>query len=183
MSAPASTAERMMPSAVPCPAVASAPVLQWVMTVPAPLSRSAPRAPMRRLTASSSRWMATASAIRASLAAATSACPSAARRILSTAHRKLTAVGRAAARSSHTPDTPAAKSAISEQSIPLAPSATPYAAATPIAGAPLTRISRMALATARWSHSSRWTSRPGSWVWSRSLRLPPTHSMAFMPAL
>ena len=57
---PAPTAARITPSAVPYPAVARAPALQWVITEP-DLSSFAPCVPIRRLTAMSSSTIATAS--------------------------------------------------------------------------------------------------------------------------
>ena len=49
-----SLAERITPSAVPNPAVASAPVLQWVMTRARSGIRLAPRLPIARFAARSS---------------------------------------------------------------------------------------------------------------------------------
>ena len=51
---PASTAPRMTPSAVPYPAVASAPALQWVRIVASCGTTAAPNAPIARQLATSS---------------------------------------------------------------------------------------------------------------------------------
>ena len=60
-SLPRSCAARMTPSAVPYPAVASAPALQWVRTRPPSGTSAAPWAPMARLAATSSSRIAWAS--------------------------------------------------------------------------------------------------------------------------
>ncbi len=91
---PWATPARITPNAVPKPAVASEPVLQWVSTPLPGAIRAAPRSPMCRLAARSSSAIAcasSASTCRQSLPAAASA-----RRMRASAHARLTAVGRAA---------------------------------------------------------------------------------------
>ncbi len=96
---PASTAPRMTPSAVPYPAVASAPALQWVITVSPSSISAAPWRPMARLVSMSSRWMRRASDSHSETSVAKGACPAVFHtlRMRSTAQRRFTAVGRAAA--------------------------------------------------------------------------------------
>ncbi len=101
---PDSTAARMTPSAVPYPAVASAPALQCVrMRAPSGTS-AAPCAPMARQLATSSSWMSLASASSRALISSADApafTPAAKARFMrSIAQKRLTAVGRVAAISS-----------------------------------------------------------------------------------
>src|SRR6266404_4780807 len=80
-------------------------------------------------------------------------------RISSSAHARLTAVGR---------DSRSTRSAAPRSSPLAAASAMPYAAATPIAGAPRTTIVRIAPATSAAVPHSTSTSSCGSRRWSRS---------------
>ena len=83
MPLPASCAARMTPSAVPYPPVARAPALQCVRTVAPSGTSSAPSAPIARHAATSSRWIASASAcMAAALSVAPSVATSAARRLM-----------------------------------------------------------------------------------------------------
>lgn len=166
----------MTPSAVPQPAVASAPVLQCVSTrsgrsTPTFLtSQSAPYAPMARFASTSSRWTAAASA-------STASSPSSKRAITRSTHTmRFTAVGRAA----RTRATAARVSSADQPSrSPCnSASATPYAPAAPIAGAPRTTSRWMASTSPSTSRISRVSVRCGSAVWSMSARLLPVQSTA-----
>src|SRR6478672_1136111 len=86
-------------------------------------------------------------------------------RISSSAHARLTAVGR---------DSRRTRSAASRSSPFDAASAMPYAAATPIAGAPRTTIVRIASATSAADRHSTSTSSSGSRRWSRSTTASPS---------
>jgi hypothetical protein len=147
---PAATAERITPSAVPCPAVARAPALQWVrMRAPSGTS-AAPCAPMRRFAAMSSEKISRALPVSASTIAPTS-WPGTLRqqaRIRSSAQNRFTAVGRLAARTRKPLSSSAEKSAGAAPRRRCASTAIPNAAAQPIAGAPRTARSRMASAVA-----------------------------------
>src|SRR4249919_233615 len=122
---------------------------------------------MRTQRSTSSTWIASALARSASRSAPGSRCASAASStIRSTAHGRFTAVGRAAA-------SPAAARATSSRSTSTLPavlrtaaSATPYAAATPIAGAPRTAMSRIASATCCQVASRSSTASAGRRRWS-----------------
>ena len=156
----------MTPSAVPYPPVASDPVLQWVRMSQRSSISAAPRAPIRWFASMSSSWIASASASRicSGFPMTCAATP----RMRSSAHARLTAVGRAEASA-------ASSSSIVSRQRPgcsfqarRAASTTPYAALIPIAGAPRTTISRIARAT--WpalAHSSH-SARSGSARWSSS---------------
>src|SRR6187551_1506808 len=110
---------------------------------------------MRRQRSTSRRWIS-----RARSARSPSAC-----RIWATAHGRFTAVGRAETRTS----------AASSRSSPFAAaSAYPYAAATPIAGAPRTTIVRIAFATSCAERHSTWTSSSGRRRWSRRTTRSPS---------
>ena len=131
---PAARAARITPSAVPKPAVASAPALQWVSTVPASGNNAAPCAPMARQAARSSSQMASASATG-------SASMNKLFAIRCTAAPRFTAVGRASA----TVRMRCRSSGALKPS--RASSATAKAPAHPIAGAPRTSMSRIARIT------------------------------------
>ena len=132
--------------AVPMPAVARAPALQWVSTPAQRWMSGWACRPMAWHMAASWRWMAWASSSSASQAA-WSAKPRAAASARSTAQARFTAVGRQDLRY-------AAFLARAEAKSPApcpgwrrhscAASTMPYAAATPMAGAPRTASRRMA---------------------------------------
>ena len=175
---PSATPARITPSAVPKPAVASEPVLQWVST-PLPESISAaPSAPMWRLAARSSSAMAWA--CRSSSARQSVPAPARVRRIRASAQARLTAVGRAAlSRCSAGSSLPAA-SAPSAASTARAARTTPQAAAMPMAGAPRTARSWIARATASLSWQARcWTTK-GSLRWSSSSSVSPVQRIGRM---
>ena len=95
---PMATPARITPSAVPKPAVASEPVLQWVSTPEPGAIRAAPSSPMCRFAARSSVSIACASASDA--LAPVGAGVGQAPRMRAIAHIRLTAVGREALSSS-----------------------------------------------------------------------------------
>ena len=93
---PCATPARITPSAVPKPAVASEPVLQWVSTLLPGSISAAPSAPMRRFAARSSVAISVASSRRTSRQFVPAS--SSARRMRASAQARFTAVGRAALR-------------------------------------------------------------------------------------
>jgi ribonuclease E len=142
---PAATPARITPSAVPKPAVASEPVLQWVSTpLPGAIS-AAPNAPMWRLAARSSVSMARAS--RSSTARQSLPAVSSARCMRASAQARLTAVGREALRRAIAGASASAASRPVAACTSRAASTTPQAAAMPIAGAPRTVSAWIAAAT------------------------------------
>ena len=138
---PCACAARTTPSAVPYPAVASAPALQWVRIRAFGGTSEAPWVPMARFAAMSSSRIACASASsRAGTWSSGSALDATAmRRMRSSAQNRLTAVI-AVSRSAIRPSNVAAR-------LSRAASTTPKAAATPIAGAPRTTSARIAAPT------------------------------------
>src|SRR5207245_2608599 len=141
-------AARITPSAVPKPAVARAPALQWVRMRAFAGTSAAPWVPRARFAAMSSSRIAWAS-VRSRAFTRSSGTPTdarATRRIRSSAQKRLTAVGRVAAR----PLIAASRSPRRASNVVArlwrAASATPKAAATPIAGAPRPTSVRIALA-------------------------------------
>src|SRR6266581_5136190 len=167
---PWSRAVRITPSAVPWPAVARDPELQWVRTR-APSGRSAvPARPMARLVSRSA--LKSASAASASSAAAdfgSSFVPAACTtRMRWSAQKRFTAVGRLAARLLNAISIAVSNSACVPRSWRFASSATPKAAAQPIAGAPRTTIERMASATSAALVQLTYSRRAGRARWSIS---------------
>src|SRR5262245_44312749 len=172
MRLPASRAESTTPSAVPWPAVASAPVLQWVRTRAPSGTRAAPARPIARFVSTSARKRASAASASLSAATAGSPCFASTARMRSSAQNRLTAVGRLSANVAS-----AACSASENWAGALclsfrASSATPKAAAQPIAGAPRTAIARIATATSAALEQLRYSKRAGSSRWSISSRRP-----------
>ena len=168
---PAATPARITPSAVPKPAVASEPVLQWVSTPLPGAIRPAPSAPMWRLAARSSVSMARAS--RSITSRQSGPASPSTRRIRASAQARLTAVGRAALRRCIAGSSLRAASAPSAASIARVPSTTPQAAAMPIAGAPRTVRAWIASATSSLPRQATYSTANGSWRWSSSARVSP----------
>ena len=174
---PRACARWMTPRALPMPAVARAPALQWVSSCSPARTRSAPRSPIRSQAATSSSLIASASRTRS--AALPPASTTAPRR--SIAQARFTAVGRARRSRSM-----AARTA--DRSAPRsAKAATLSDAATPISGAPRTDSRWMWPTIASGSVPSSQTSASGRRVWSRiSKRRSParsaTPSMSFTEA-
>ena len=143
--------------------------------------RSAPMRPISRHAATSSVWIARASAHIAAWRAAPGslACAAPRSRQRRTAHARFTAVGRAASSTA-----PAARVASTYPAAPCssaarAASAMPYAAEMPIAGAPRTTMSRIAFATSLDVVSVTYASRAGRSRCSRShARSPSAESSA-----
>src|SRR2546422_6261872 len=145
---PASLAALTTPRAVPYPTVASAPALHWVKTVSPSSISSAPISPSLLFTSTSSSAILLTSPTTASVIPPTP--PECLRALFitrSTPQKRLTAVGLV-------DFSPAAALSISLSSSPLvfalewtAASATPIAAATPMAGAPLATIPPVASVT------------------------------------
>src|SRR2546425_38758 len=160
----------MTPSAVPWPAVARDPVLQWVRTRAPSGTRAAPARPMARLVSRSALKSASAASANlpaADLGSSRVPAPSAAR-IRSRAQKRFTAVGRLAARFLNAVSIAMSNSARGQSSWRLASSATPKAAAQPIAGAPRTTIDRMASATSAAFAQLTYSRRAGRARWSIS---------------
>src|SRR5438034_10085557 len=160
----------MTPRAVPWPAVARAPVLQWVRTRAPSGTRAAPARPMARLISRSALKSATAVSANlpaAELGSSRVPAPSAAR-IWSRAQKRFTAVGRLAARLLNAISIAASNSARVRRAWRFASSATPKAAAQPIAGAPRTTIERMASATSAAFVQLTYSRRAGRARWSIS---------------
>ena len=163
----------MTPSAVPNPAVARDPVLQWVRTLmgapagfpTAAHSASAPNEPMARLLAMSAASIPSHSAMTASTASAPDPSRDAASFLMrSTASPRLTAVGLLVLRWSIFVATNAHTSP-AVASVALAPSsstASARAAAIAIAGAPRTFMSLMAVQHTSQSGTSMKTVSVGS---------------------
>src|SRR5207245_9133748 len=171
----------MTPSAVPWPAVARDPVLQWVRTRAPSGTRAAPARPMARLVSRSA--LKSASAASANLPAAdlgSSRVPAPkAARIRSRAQKRFTAVGRLAARLLNEISIAASNSARVPRSCRFASSATPKAAAQPIAGAPRTTIARLASATSAALVQLTYSRRAGRARWSiSSSRAPRQHRVS-----
>ncbi len=168
---PCAWAARTTPSAVPYPAVASAPALQCVRIRACGGTSAAPWAPIAWFAARSSSRIACASArSRARTSSGGSRRPLSATRFMrSRAQKRLTAVGRVAASPFSAVSTSAKSPSNVVARLARAASATPYAAVTPMAGAP--RTTRVRIASARSSQRlyARSTSRPGRSVWSISM--------------
>src|SRR5882724_9681771 len=170
---PWSRAERMTPSAVPWPAVARAPVLQWVRTRAPSGTSAAPARPMARLASTSATKSARAAS--ASFAAAdigSSLLADSTARMRSSAQNRLTAVGRLSARVLNPSSIAAANCAGVPCFWRCASRATPNAAAQPIAGAPRTIIERIATATSAAAVQLTYSKREGRRRWSISSRRP-----------
>src|SRR3954471_19551661 len=166
---PERQAASMEPPAVPAPAVASPPVLQCVYTrLPGANSRSACAA-MRLSASACSRATPSAQSTSAKPGSepSASARPSASR-ARAIAHARFTAVGLVEPSSAATSSKREEGSAESRS-----PSASPYAAATPIAGAPRTARRRIASATSSGRSQRSHTSSSGRRVWSSSSSTPP----------
>src|SRR5882672_6441617 len=173
MRLPWSRAERTTPRAVPWPAVARAPVLQWVRTRAPSGTSAAPARPMARLASTSATKSARAAS--ASFAAAdfgSALFEANTARMRSSAQNRLTAVGRLSASVLN------ASSIASENcaGVPCfsrcASRATPNAAAQPMAGAPRTTIERIATATSAAAVQLTYSKREGRRRWSISSRRP-----------
>ena len=175
---PCATPARITPSAVPKPAVASEPVLQWVSTpLPSPIS-AAPNSPIWRLAARSSSAIASASSSstpRQSLPAVFRAA-----RMRASAQARFTAVGRAALRRCRAGSSLSAASAGVAAITSRAASTTPQAAAIPMAGAPRTARSWMAAATSSLVVQLRYSTTNGSLRWSSSSSALPVQRMGRM---
>ncbi len=155
----------MTPKAVPCPAVANEPVLQMVKTVEESPTNDAPCEPIARFIAKSSASIATASANTRSN---DWSCNPPMR---SNAQNKLTAVGLEAV-------SPARASVMFAP--PFAAKAMPYAAATPIAGAPRTAMSRTASRTCSHVVNTSHFSLRGNVRWSSMCNAPLRHSIGLI---
>src|SRR5581483_8674583 len=156
---PALTAARITPSAVPYPAVASAPALQCVSTVLPSGTRSAPFRPMAwQMAMSSSRIFCASEIMLRTISSLAAPCSEAIKdRIRSMPQNRFTAVGRVAARVLQT---------VSKSSPAWTPRATPIAAATPIAGAPRITMVLIASATSRYVRQVTKRCWRGRRVWS-----------------
>src|SRR3989442_1107282 len=154
-------------SAVPIPPVGSAPALQCV-SPSAPWGRGGtPASPMRRHMARSSSQIAVASAWRRSQIAEPSPGVAAATRAMrSSAQRRFTAVGRAAASSSTSWPSRARNCSRGAPRSSRVPATRPIAAAIPINGAPRTWSVRIAAATTSELSRSRSIRASGSARWS-----------------
>src|SRR5438128_338471 len=161
-------------SAVPIPPVASAPALQCVRTAAPSGTSGRPASPMLRHIARSSSQIAVASLFSRSHSAAPSpgAC-AATRRMRSSAHRKLIAVGRAAARGAASSSTRARKRSRGAPRSSRSPATSPMAAAIPMSGAPRTCSVRIASAIAAALSRSRsmWASGSARWATMRTAPL------------
>src|SRR6266705_35680 len=170
---PASRAERTTPSAVPCPAVASAPVLQWVRMRAPSGTCFAPARPMAWLVSRSARKISSAvPASRAAAAFGSPRCAASSERMRSSAQKRFTAVGRLVASASNAASIAAENSARVRCCSRCASSAMPNAAAQPITGAPRTTIERMASATSAALAQLAYSRRAGRARWSISSRRP-----------
>ena len=161
--------------AVPYLAVASVPALQCVR-MPTGLpglfrrsSRPNPISPMPRLIRTSSSRIASASRNRIPLISATglSAFARATASIRFSAQNRFTAVGREDARCAFSSRSAAWKASNVSASMREASRASPYAAQTPMAGAPRTCSRRMAFQISSRVRSSIRRTVPGRSVWSR----------------
>ena len=134
-------------------------MLQCVRIVRTPrcASQSAPSSPIASDAASSAAWIFCASP-RAALASVEGPAPRHAARTRSTAQARLTAVGRDAISTSH------ASSSAPSDGRAESSSATPYAAAIPMFGAPRTASRPIASATSAAPAGVNHTSLPGSSV-------------------
>ncbi len=161
---PASKPRRMTPRAVPMPAVARPPELQWVNTASPGWNSPRPRWAMASHRATSWSKIASAAASRSP------APPPASRTAImrSMAHMRLTAVGRASL----------SRAAARRRSATGAPDwarqARARAAATPMRGAPRTARRRMSWTMTSGSPASTHASRSGSRVWSRIRKVRPS---------
>ena len=148
---PDSMAPRMTPRAVPYPAVASAPALQWVRMRALSGTTLAPYPPMARQLATSSSWMAADSVTSRALSCPTDspAVTPAANDcfIRSMAQNRFTAVGRVDAINSQSLKKSVASFCVPVDVLCFTPRARPIAAATPMAGAPRMTMVLIARAT------------------------------------
>src|SRR2546428_5967354 len=165
---PASRAERITPRAVPGPAVARAPVLQWVRTRAPSGTRAAPARPMARLVSTSATESASAASATLPAADFGSCFAASTPRMRSSAQNRFTAVGRLAASASNAASIAVSNSRGGRSCCRCASSATPKAAAQPIAGAPRTTIERMASATSAAFVQLTYSRRAGRARWSIS---------------
>jgi hypothetical protein len=156
--------------AVPYPAVASAPALQCVITRLSPEEQLRPWRPMRRHASCSAGDRVGLGDESPASHRGECRTPGSARRRSSDAKR-LTAVGRVAARRWRAVSKRSAGGVVSPLRIE---NAAPYDAATPIAGAPRTAMSRMASAISGAFDSVSQASRAGRSRWSSSRRTSPS---------
>src|SRR5436309_7288166 len=160
-------------SAVPIRAVASAPALQCVSTFAPSGTSGSPASPIRRHMARSSSQIAVASAWRRSQIAEPAPGRWAATAAMrSSAQRRFTAVGRAAASSSTSWPSRARNCSRGAPRSSRVPATRPIAAAIPINGAPRTWSVRIASATASAPSRSRSSRASGSARWSMMRTAP-----------
>src|SRR5216110_2058821 len=160
-------------SAVPIPPVASAPALQCVSTFAPSGTSGSPASPIRRHMARSSSQIAVASAWRSSQIAEPAPGRWAATAAMrSSAQRRFTAVGRAAASSSTSWPSRARNCSRGAPRSSRVPATRPIAAAIPINGAPRTWSVRIASATASAPSRSRSSRASGSARWSMMRTAP-----------
>src|SRR5881296_2601846 len=160
-------------SAVPIPPVASAPALQCVSTFAPSGTSGSPASPIRRHMARSSSQIAVASAWRRSQIAEPAPGRWAATAAMrSSAQRRFTAVGRAAASSSTSWPSRARNCSRGAPRSSRVPATRPIAAAIPINGAPRTWSVRIASATASAPSRSRSSRASGSARWSMMRTAP-----------
>src|SRR5213078_451265 len=160
-------------SAVPIPPVASAPALQCVSTFAPSGTSGSPASPIRRHMARSSSQIAVASAWRRSQIAEPAPGRWAATAAMrSSAKRRFTAVGRAAASSSTSWPSRARNCSRGAPRSSRVPATRPIAAAIPINGAPRTWSVRIASATASAPSRSRSSRASGSARWSMMRTAP-----------
>src|SRR5438094_3781237 len=160
-------------SAVPIPPVASAPALQCVSTFAPSGTSGSPASPIRRHMARSSSQVAVASAWRRSQIAEPAPGRWAATAAMrSSAQRRFTAVGRAAASSSTSWPSRARNCSRGAPRSSRVPATRPIAAAIPINGAPRTWSVRIASATASAPSRSRSSRASGSARWSMMRTAP-----------
>src|ERR1041385_7384534 len=158
----------MTPRAVPWPAVARAPVLQWVRTRAPSGTRAAPARPMARLASTSGSKSASAASASFAAAAFGSRFAASTPRMRSSAQNRFTAVGRLAASVLNAASIAVSKSRGGRSRCRRASSATAKAAAQPMAGAPRTTMARIASATSAALVQLRYSRRLGRARWSIS---------------
>ncbi len=139
----------MMLSAVPAPAVARAPALQWVSTAEPGVMSAAPSSPISLQDSTSWRKMLSACSRSTSTTEAGGRASerSSAERMRSSAVKRFTAVGRVEARRSIAARMEGRNFGTGPRPDCIAARTTAYAAATPMAGAPRIRRARIASAT------------------------------------
>ena len=173
---PAACAAYTGASAVPMPAVASAPALQCVNTRAPSGTKARPCCPMAAHISRSSSRIAVASSRSAASSAGTVAEGSASARavIRSSAHDRFTAVGRAAARRFACAWRRARSVCPSSCAKSPSEATSPSAAATPIAGAPRTASVAIASRTSLTVRRSRSTNSLGRRRWSMTRTASPS---------